>query len=301
MKNQYRNNTYCRMWIIIISFFFSYQEIAAQDEQVSYKMRFNLSVFKENDDTRLLKAEFYGLDNKVKIPVFGSQISFYNFLEEEEQLLGTAKTTQDGIASLRLPEDQVYLKDEEGYISFRASSDGLGQLDVYEDDIAVIDLVLSMNLDVIDSIKTITLNAYSLDNENNEIPLEEGDVFFYVQGMLSKMKIAEGWIEEGECIIEFPDDIPGNTEGELTVYATIEDSDEFGNVVKQTKIKWGVGSKIIVEEHNKLWSEAPPLWMIVTLSVLLIGVWANYLNTIINLFIIRKEGRELKNIVRNEN
>ena len=80
--------------------------------------------------------------------------------------------------------------------------------------------------------------------------------------------------------------------GNIDVIASILDNDEFGNVVQKKNINWGVNKKIEIES-NKLWSSAAPIWMYIVLSILLIGVWANYVYSIINLMNIRKEGKEL--------
>ena len=63
---------------------------------------------------------------------------------------------------------------------------------------------------------------------------------------------------------------------------------------KQT-IHWGAGqvNDDTTGDGNKLWSEAAPVWMYVVLTILLLGVWINYLYTIIHLFKIKKEGKEL--------
>ena len=46
--------------------------------------------------------------------------------------------------------------------------------------------------------------------------------------------------------------------------------------------------------ENTLWSKAAPIWMYVVLTILLVGVWANYVYTVIHLFKINKEGKELE-------
>ncbi len=49
-----------------------------------------------------------------------------------------------------------------------------------------------------------------------------------------------------------------------------------------------------LDDSNTLWSEAAPIWMYIVLTILLVGVWANYAYTIKNLFSISKEGKELE-------
>ena len=60
-------------------------------------------------------------------------------------------------------------------------------------------------------------------------------------------------------------------------------------------MKWGT---TLLEDPNKndntLWSEAAPIWMYVVLTILLVGVWANYVYTVINLVKIKKKSTELE-------
>ena len=79
------------------------------------------------------------------------------------------------------------------------------------------------------------------------------------------------------------------------MFAYIEDHDDFGNVLQQKNADWGVFNELVVEDNNnKLWTDIAPIWMYVVLSILLLGVWANYIYTIFNLFKIKKEGKEIE-------
>ncbi len=68
----------------------------------------------------------------------------------------------------------------------------------------------------------------------------------------------------------------------------------LANVTQKKTVNWGVFDKVNVEQSNTLWSEAAPIWMYVVLSILLIGVWANYIYSIRNLLKIKKEGKEIE-------
>jgi hypothetical protein len=123
--------------------------------------------------------------------------------------------------------------------------------------------------------------------------LEETNIKFAVAGFISNLPIQEDIVDGGEIQFKFPENISGDKNGNISVIASILDSDEFGNVIQKKNINWGINKKIETES-NKLWSEVAPIWMYVVLSILLIGVWANYAYSIYNLFKIKKEGKELE-------
>jgi len=276
----------------IIALLFSLNAFA-QDDASNYRMRFKFKTVKQHDNSRMLEVSFIGQnkkDRKDKIPVFDAEIKFYN----EANLLGTTKTSNEGIAQFTVPENQNYTTDEDGYINFTAKFEGSDGLDEEEDDIQVKNLYLELNLEEIDSVKTVLVKAFTIDSLGVEIPLEEADLIISVGGMISKMNLIEGTIEEGEFEFEFPTDIPGDANGDILVYSIIEDNDDFGNIIQQKSINWGTFKTKSVKESNTLWSEAAPIWMYIVLTILLVGVWANYIYTAVNLFQIKKEGKELE-------
>ena len=265
----------------------------AQDVDLSkYRMSFDFRTIKQDDGSRMLEASFIARnkkDRKDRVPIFDAEIYFYNFLEEEEVLLGNSKTSKVGIASISLPENHNYLTDDSGTINLKAQFNETEALQEQEEILQIQDLVLELNLVEVDSIKMVIAKAYVIDSIDVETAVSEIDIVISVEGMLSKMPIGDGTIEDGEFEFEFPTDIPGDENGILTVYSIIEDNEEFGDVIQKQTISWGIFTRQNKGSKNSLWSEAAPIWMYVVLSLLLIGVWANYLYTIINLIQIKKE------------
>jgi hypothetical protein len=262
----------------------------------NYKIRFGLSTTKQADNSRILEVSYIAAhkkDRKDRVPVFDANINFYNVTADEEILLGTAKTDQEGNAQLIVPSNHKYTIDENGYINFKAAFDGTDGLDYEEADLAVKDVFLELILKEVDSVKTVFFNAYTLDSLQTKIPLDETEIIFSVGGMISKMPIKQDYTVDGSFEFEFPENISGDKNGHVDVFASIIDNDEYGNVIQKKNINWGINKNITIET-NKLWSDVAPIWMYVVLSILLIGVWANYVYTIKNLFNIKKEGKELE-------
>jgi hypothetical protein len=281
---------------LIISILFSFNGLSQELDASNYKMSFDLKTVKQADNSRLLELSFIGKnkkDRKDKVPVYDVDINFFNILDAEEVLLGKAKTSNEGIAQLTLSENQSYLSDEDGVITIAARFDGSEGLDSEEEEISFKNLFIKLNLAEIDSVKTVAVNAFTIDSLGNENPIDEAEIKFFVGGMLSKLKINEGEISHGEYEFKMPTDIPGDSEGNLTVYAMIDDNDDFGNLIQKQDIKWGVFDKQIQSEDNKLWSEAAPIWMYIVLTILLVGVWGNFAYTIMYLFKIKKDSKDV--------
>lgn len=280
----------------VMMFLTSYNTYSQDFDLGNYKTIYNFSTTKNADQSRLLEVSFVARnkkDRKDNIPVYEAEIQFFN-VAEEDVLLGTAKTDKDGIARLLLKDDQVYTKNEEGLIVIKAVFEGSDTMDAEEEELYIRDLFLDLNLEEVDSVKTITVNAYTLDSLGNQEAVSEVDFGIFIGGMLSKMKIDEGTIEDGEYVFEMEEMVPGDMDGDIEIFAIVEDNDDFGSVVQKKSAAWGTHREGIEPENNKLWSEAAPIWMYVVLSVLLGGVWINFVYTVVNLFKIKKEGQRFE-------
>lgn len=293
-------SSYINLLCIIVFFlglFYNTEGIAQELNMKQYRTLYKFKTEKQADNSRLLEVSFIvrnKKNKKDKIPVYGAEINFYSFLGDELFLLGTTKTSKKGIAQLILPENQKYLTYEGNKFNLSARFKGNKKLKSQKRNITVKDLFLNLDLTEKDSIKTVHVKALTVDSLGNKIPAKEAiAINFYVDSFLSKMKINEGILEDGIYSFEFPSDIPGDVNGDLKIIASIEDSDEYGNVEKMENANWGIYNKSMKKKKNTLWSNAAPLWMYILLSILLVGVWANYLYTIIYLFKIKKEGKLL--------
>ncbi len=282
---------------LLFGFLITANSIAQEFELKNYRIRFNLNTVKQADNSRVLEVKFLAANKKNRkdrVPIFEAEIEFYNVLNDEELKLGVAKSNKEGLAQLTIPADQSYLVDDDGYINLMAVFEGTDGMKSKEDEIAVKDVFMELDLKEIDSVKTVTLNAYTLDSLQTRVPVQELEVVFSVGGMISKMPIEEGTLEDGEYEFEFPNDIPGNSQGDIDVFVVLEDHDEFATVTQKKTVNWGVFQKVNVEQSYTLWSEVAPIWMYVVLTVLLVGVWSNYIYSFINLLKIKKEGKELE-------
>ena len=267
----------------------------SQTDVDNYKMIYKFNTTKLVDNSRLLEVSFVAKNKKDRkdiLPIYEAEIHFYNVTAEQDIELGIAKTDNEGLARLILPEGQPFKTNEEGYINFKASFKGNGGLPAKNKEIAVKDIFFELDFKDIDSVKTVILHAYLLDSLKKRIPVEKADVIFSVGGLISKMPIEEGELKDGEYDFEFPVDIRGDKNGNVKLYAILEDNRDFGNVIYMKEIDWGIFENVVKKKQNTLWSEAAPIWMYVVLSILLIGVWANFIYTIINLISISKEGKK---------
>lgn len=280
--------------ILLLSLVVSFISRTSAQGFEDYNISFDLTSLKQEDNSRLLKLEFSGTntnDKKDVIAVVDAEVSFYNILEDQEILLGKSKTNKEGVISFIVPKSQKYLKDSDGYITVVARFEGNKVLDPQESELMFKDLFLEIVLNSEDSIRTVKVNAYTLNNDGAKEDVESLDIVIGVKGMLSKLVLDENALEGGTYEYELPEDIHGNSMGDLTLFVKVDEHADYGNVISTTLVKDTYAINKIKPEKNKLWTDAAPIWMYVVLTILLVGVWSNYLYSIFNLIKISKLGK----------
>lgn len=155
-------------------------------------------------------------------------------------------------------------------------------------------LVLNMTLSEVDSIKTVTVTAVTLEN-GKEMPVSGETVSVFVPRMFSNLPIGDITLDDsGSGSLEFPSDLPGGKEGNLTIVAAFINNPTYGNVEKRQEIHWGVPTDYLPTSHRALWTTRAPRWMIYTLSVLLAGVWGHYFFAVFSLIRIKRNANREK-------
>lgn len=152
---------------------------------------------------------------------------------------------------------------------------------------------MEMVCDLVGSVKKVTVNAYTLTANGNKEPLRDEVVSFYIPRMFSMLKIGESKLDTFcTASIDFPSGIPGDSAGMLKIIARLEDHSDFGNVEKYEIRNWGKKANKLPFIHFALWTAVAPIWMIITLTIMLTGIWAHYLYVILRLWMMSKAGKK---------
>ena len=252
-----------------------------------------LQYFKDTGDQAYLQSTLTYSMNRMVLPLTGMVINFSD--GSGGQSLASMVTDNKGVAKLLLGGDVKLPVNKEGFWSFGSEFKGNDTVDGANSEIAVKDLKLEMTLSLADSIKNITLKAHSPLN-GEEIPVSDEVIMVYVSRMFSLLPVGEATLDEtGTSTIEFPSDIPGDENGNITIIAKLEENPTYGNIEKSVTEKWGIPTSYSVPTtHRALWTKTPPMWMIITLSILLAGVWGHYFFAIISLILIKIDSKRKK-------
>jgi len=252
----------------------------------------SLKYYKNSDDNRYLETALTYSMNRMEIPLAAMTISFYSGTDDKK-LLGTSLTNDNGIATFDISKVNALTQSSDGVHAFSAEFAGNDTIEKGSSDLLIKDVKLEMVLTEVDSVKTISLSAFTVKN-NKDVPVSGETVIVCVPRMFSLLPVGEVILDEtGRGTLEFPSDLPGDADGNLTIISKFEEHPDFGNVERRIVTKWGVpyaNSNPVA--HRALWTKTPPWWMIITLSILLMGVWGHYLYAVISLIRIKRESKK---------
>ena len=120
--------------------------------------------------------------------------------------------------------------------------------------------------------------AKAVDQEG--IPIEDLELYFFVQRTFSLLPVGDEFNstdEEGIIEVEFPNDLPGDTEGNLIIVTQIIESDLYNDLSLENTKKWGIPIELEdpTVEKRSLWAAAAnaPMSLVFTVSVLIFAVW----------------------------
>ena len=232
----------------------------------------------QNDNEFILKTRLSYWTGERDVFINGAMVVFYNMAGEDSRQLEAVPTDMNGEAVFQIEKGSDRLISLGDNYTFRALFKGNHLYEKSEDMVEVRPLNMHLEFIEIDSVKTIVAEAFEMDKEGNPIPLEETDVYFYVPRSFSLLPVGEEWFEEGRAQLNFPTSLPGDSIGNLTIVARIEDHELYGNVEAVAMKDWGLAMpRVVVKNRRGLGDTDAPLWMVYTLIVLLSVVWFHYL------------------------
>lgn len=255
-----------------------------QDSKINPYML--LTYLKDTDSRQILQVKMTSITQVGEAPLPGLNIRFYN----NETLLGEATTDAEGRASCTIVSHPPLFASEDGSWPFSAIFEGDSITDETSGELSIYDVDIEMNISEVDGERIVTLFA-TTPTVDGPVPVTGEEIGVYVPRMFSLLPVSTGMLDEnGTFKVKFPDDIPGDSLGNLTVIGRFNDHYLYGYVEKREEVRWGTEAEIAAPVYRSLWSTLAPKWMIISLAVMLLGVWGHYTYVIISLFRIRKEG-----------
>jgi len=261
---------------------------AVQETKISPYMLF--TYLKDTDSRKILLAKMTNITQTGEKPLPGLKIAFYN----NENLLGEVITDASGNAACIISDTAALLTGDDGSWLFTAVFDGDSITDATTGELSILDVDIEMKLTEEDGERIVTLFA-SAPGADGHVPVVGEEIGVYVPRMFSLLPVSTGLLDEnGVFRAKFPGNIPGDSLGNLTVIGRFNENFYYGSVEKREVISWGTKAEKSSPVYRSLWSTLAPKWMVITLAIMLLGVWGHYTLVVINLIRIKKESLKEK-------
>jgi hypothetical protein len=125
-------------------------------------------------------------------------------------------------------------------------------------------------------------------------PLANATVAFFVKRLFGNLGIgSDVTLDDGTAAVNFPSDLPGGATGEIRVLAAITNPLQYSS--SRGEATFGGARVINLKEQQfprALWAPQAPLALILTIVIVVGGVWGTYLYVGIQLIKIRKGGTQ---------
>jgi len=271
----------CFFLIVILAF--SQIRTFSQDQKDSsagLNTKISLLYLNTSNDTIVLSANLYISKDLGPFALQNAWIEFTATAGTETKLLGKIKTDDQGNAVLKVHVSSGLPCTKEGKTIYSVKFNKTGKYLSSEESINTKLAKITVNFSKEDSSRFIKVTAKQVESTGEIKPISKEKVVVYIPRLFSLLKIGEIDLDDnGEGRIDCPGQLVGDSLGNITVIAKIEDNDTFGNVQGQSSITWGIPKQYYLAEKptRELWTPVAPIWMIVTLIIMLTGVWAHYL------------------------
>jgi hypothetical protein len=139
--------------------------------------------------------------------------------------------------------------------------------------------VIQLRFSVEDSVKYVTAQVNEKLHDSIGAPIPEVDLYLYVQRTFSRLPIGDYFNttdETGQVTVEFPNDLPGDTAGNVTIIASIEEDDRLEAAEVSKVANFAVPADIDPHENKRSLAAAganAPISLLLLVNGLILVVW----------------------------
>ena len=222
----------------------------------------------------------------IKLPHL--KIKFVRVNGETEKELGFVITNGEGKGVFTVKDSLV--PDSEGKLHFKALFEGNKSMEPAAEEVTVKKARLEIVPVKEDSLLTVKVKLVDVGT-GIEVPVKETELGIFIKRSFLPMKIGTATTDEnGEAGLEIPNNLPGDTKGNITLLVKLDENETYGNLEASAMQPWGIPISAVIEEQPRaLWSPHPPIWMLSTFIVLMAVVWGHFFVIVYQLWRLRKE------------
>lgn len=281
---------------VIILFLLLWGVSSAQEKKTTVEKKASsvqLTFYKKADQTKTARVKVTAKNEMRKfMPAMKAHVNFYVVDNKAEALVGVGVTALDGKCEIKLPGNLPLDGDMKSTIIAKIENDPA--YEDAQDQGSFKDARLSLTISPTDTNRVVTVKAMETGKDGKDKPIANATVNFYVKRMFGTMPAAEDRTattdENGEGTFILAKDLKGDTAGNLTIVAKIEDNELYGNVEANHDVKFGIPLQVETDPFPRaLWEPRAPAPLVITISVIFSVVWFVYLTLFYRMYKISQD------------
>ena len=259
----------------------------------------NLNYFTINNNIQYLTVQTRVKVDRKFLPLPGQEVKLFLDSEEADDQVIKTYTDDNGIAKVIIPpslKDKWENSPKHTFIGVMKDSSSQEEITT---ELEVTKAKIEIDTANEDGSRMVNVKIMSFEN-GEWVPAPDVDMKVGIARLGSILSAGEDAIytsdENGDVSVTFnKDSIPGDEQGNIVLEAKVEDNDQFGNLVVEKKVSWGVALKPDKNffDQRTLWSTRfrTPLWLLFMAYSIAIGVWGTLIYLVIQIVKIGKLGK----------
>ncbi len=252
------------------------QEDINEGEKISPDVSMNY--FLKGDEEYSVKISVSHRVDRERIPLSNVLINLYLNEETKAGMMGSQNTNEEGIAVFPLVNKFIEAKDSLTSYTFIAKIYNDAQVEDGLHELIIKPAKLKMELTEDEGVRRIQLTLITSDEEGEEMGVEDAELVVYVKRSFSLLPISGDYCftdDEGLAEVEFPENMPGDENGDLVIVSRLQEHEEYGNFELNQTANWGIPKAIQAEEEKALWASRKnaPIWLILMSNGIILVVW----------------------------
>lgn len=274
-------------------------EAAQKKEIVQKKVRIQLDYYNANNQEYTIKASVKTKEGRSYVSVQGAPVLFTvkSDIGDLEMDLGEVVADQKGVA---LFKGNVSELPRSGIINFTSTIKESPEFKKYSRSLEIVNASMDVDYVTEDSTNLVRVRCFTRDSTGQAIPIAGLGLKVNVERLFGELPVSDGFDAtdaDGRAEIIFPDNVNGAIGGTLVAVVRVEDHEDYGNLVNQNEVSWGI-PLVSNENANQrlLWAGQykAPLPLVILINGVLGVVWGMILYIVINVVRIFRIGKAEK-------
>ncbi len=284
-------------FILILCFFANGIKLSAQDSAKA-EPSVGIRYFSNNNNIQYLLIQTRVKIGKKFQPLPKQVVKVFMDGNDPQNLITKTSTNDEGKAKVIFPPELKDKWNASEKHNFIAVLEANSVEDERTTELEIIKAKITLDTSTEDGVRSINVKVVSYDGKN-WVPAKDVEMKIGVDrsgGILSAGE-AETYTTDstGMVSVEFKrDSLPGDPLGNFVIVAKVEDNDQYGNMLIEKTVPWGVPTQIQTNffDQRTLWTTRfrTPMWLLFMAYSIVIGVWGTIIYLIMQIVKIAKMG-----------